>query len=72
MSDGFSIRLPRDIAKKLDALAKRLERSRTFIVKKAIEEYLEEYEDYLVAVHRLRDQNDALVSEKGLVYSFAP
>ena len=72
MSEALSLRLPEDIAKKLDALAKTLERSRTYIVTKAIQEYLEEYEDYLLALHRLQDKNDAIVSEKDLVKSLAP
>jgi len=72
MSEALSLRLPEDIAKKLDTLAKTLERSRTYIVTKAIQEYLEEYEDYLLALHRLQDKNDAIVSEKDLVRSLAP
>ncbi len=67
MTEAISVRLPEDIANRLDVLAKSLERPKTYIVTKALREYLEEYEDYLVALHRLNDKNDRLVSEKELV-----
>ena len=67
MSEAVSVRLPEDIARRLDELAKSLDRPRTYIVTKALREYLEEYEDYLVALHRLNDKNDKLVAEKELV-----
>ena len=62
----MSIRLPEDVARRLDQLAKSLDRPKTYIVTKALREYLEEYEDYLVALQRLRDKDDRLVSEKEL------
>jgi len=67
MSDTVSVKLPKDIAKRLDELAKSLDRSKTYIVTKALREYLEEYEDYLIALNRLNDKNDRIISEKELV-----
>ncbi|MDG7029425.1 MAG: ribbon-helix-helix protein, CopG family [Nitrososphaerota archaeon] len=67
MSEAVSVRLPEDIAKRLDELSKSLDRPKTYIVTKALREYLEEYEDYLIAVHRLNDKDDRAVSEKELV-----
>ena len=67
MSEPVSVRLPEDVAKRLDRLAKSLDRSKTYLVTKALNEYLEEYEDYLVAVHRLNDKDDRVVTEKELV-----
>jgi len=67
MTEAVSIRLPDDVAKRLDELAKSLERSKTYIVTKALREYLEEYEDYLIALHRLNDKNDRVISERDLV-----
>ena len=63
----MSVRLPQDLAKRLDELAKSLDRPKTYIVTKALKEYLEEYEDYLIALHRLNDKDDKVVSEKELV-----
>ena len=67
MTEAVSIRLPNDVAKRLDELAKSLDRPKTYIVTKALREYLEEYEDYLIALHRLNDKNDRVVSEKDLI-----
>ncbi|MDG6902579.1 MAG: ribbon-helix-helix protein, CopG family [Nitrososphaerota archaeon] len=67
MSEAVSVRLPNDVAKRLEDLAKSLDRPKTYIVTKALREYLEEYEDYLIALHRLNDKDDRLVSEKELV-----
>jgi RHH-type transcriptional regulator, rel operon repressor / antitoxin RelB len=66
MSEAVSVRLPEDIAKRLDELSKSLDRPRTYIVTKALKEYLAEYEDYLIALHRLHDKDDRIVSEKEL------
>ncbi len=62
MTTTVSIRLPDEIAKELDALATSLERSKTFIIRKAIESYLRDYADYLIALERLRDKDDEIIS----------
>jgi len=67
MSEPVSVRLPEDIAKRLEELAKSLDRPKTYIVTKALREYLEEYEDYLIALHRLNDKDDRAVSAEELV-----
>ena len=67
MSKATSVKLPEDVAKRLDELARSLDRPKTYIVTKAIREYLEEYEDYLIALHRLNDKDDRTISEKELV-----
>jgi RHH-type rel operon transcriptional repressor/antitoxin RelB len=67
MSAPVSVRLPEDVAKRLDRLSKSLDRPKTYIVTKALREYLEEYEDYLVALHRLNDKDDKVVSRKELL-----
>lgn len=67
MNEALSVRLPEDVAKRLDELARSLDRPKTYIVTKALREYLEEYEDYLIALHRLNDKDDQVVSRKELV-----
>ncbi len=62
MSTAVSIRLPDEIAHKLEDLAGVIERSKTFIIRKAIESYLQEYADYLVALERLKDKDDEIIS----------
>lgn len=61
------MRLPDDVSKKLDRLAKSLDRPKTYIITKALKEYLEEYEDYLVALNRLNDKDDRIISKKALI-----
>ncbi len=67
MSEAVSVRLPENMAKRLNKLAKTLERSKTYIVKKALQEYIEEYEDYLIALHRWSDKEDAIITQEELV-----
>lgn len=62
MTTSVCIRLPEDIVSELDELASSLERSRTFIIRKALETYLEEYADYQVALDRLRDKDDPVIT----------
>ena len=65
MSTAVSIRLSDDIAHELEGLARTIERSKTYIIRKAIESYLREYADYLVATKRLNDNdNDIISSDK--------
>jgi RHH-type rel operon transcriptional repressor/antitoxin RelB len=66
MSPSLTIRIPDDIAQRLDALAKSLDRPKSYIVKKAMESYLEEYSDYLIAVNRLHDKDDAVITSREL------
>ncbi len=67
MSEAVSVRLPQDVVERLNVLAKSLDRPKTYIITKALREYLEEYEDYLMALHRLNDKDDRVVSERELV-----
>jgi RHH-type rel operon transcriptional repressor/antitoxin RelB len=43
-------RIPSPLSRRLDSVAKRTGRSKAYYVKKAIENYLEDMEDYLRAV----------------------
>ncbi|MGP8069413.1 MAG: ribbon-helix-helix protein, CopG family [Candidatus Bathyarchaeia archaeon] len=69
MTETVSVRLPKDTARRLEELAQVLERSKTYIVTNALHEYLEEYEDYLIAIHRLNEKADRVISEKELANS---
>jgi len=66
VSTAISIRLPDAVAKKLDGVARETERSRSFIVQKAVESYLEDFAELQIALDRLRDASDAVVSGKEL------
>jgi len=66
MSTAISVRLPEKLAKQLDDISKETERSRSFIIQKALESYINDYADLQIALDRLHDKTDAIVSGKEL------
>jgi len=62
VSTTVSIRLPEEIAKLLDDLAEETERTRSFHVQKAVRVYLEQFADAQIALDRLRDATDPVIS----------
>lgn len=66
MSEVFTMRLPEELSSELDELARTLDRPRSYLIRKALEEYIEEYEDYLIALERWNDKNDEIISGKNL------
>jgi len=62
MSISVSIRIPEDLASRLDSIAEETERPRSFVIQKALEAYLEDYADLQVAIDRLRDKNDPIIT----------
>jgi RHH-type rel operon transcriptional repressor/antitoxin RelB len=62
----ISVRLPKAIAEQLDNIARETERPRSYIVQKALESYIEDYADLQVALDRLHDKTDPVVSGKEL------
>ena len=62
MSKAISIRIPEDLALKLSDIAKETERPRSFHVQKALESYLAEIADLQVALDRLHDISDPIVT----------
>ena len=66
MSAALSIRLPEPLAKELNQIAEETERSRSFHVQKAIENYVEDFADVQIAIDRLRNPRDPVVSGRDL------
>jgi RHH-type rel operon transcriptional repressor/antitoxin RelB len=66
MPISVSIRLPDKTAQALDELASATERSRTYLIIKALEAYLADHADYQVALDRLRDKDDPIISSAEL------
>jgi len=66
MLKSISARLPKELADRLDKIAKETERPRSYIIQKALEYYLEELADLQVALDRLYDKADPVVSGKEL------
>jgi RHH-type rel operon transcriptional repressor/antitoxin RelB len=63
---SLSVRLPKNVAKDLDQVASATDRPRSYLVLKALESYLSEYADYQIALDRLRDQDDLIISSREL------
>jgi RHH-type rel operon transcriptional repressor/antitoxin RelB len=66
MSTAISVRLPDTVARKLGRVAKETERSRSFVVTKAVETYLDDFADLQVALDRLHDTSDPVVSSRDM------
>ena len=62
MSKAISIRIPDDLASKLTEISKETERPKSFHVQKALEAYLTNVADMQIAVDRLHDSSDAILS----------
>jgi RHH-type rel operon transcriptional repressor/antitoxin RelB len=62
MSTAISVRLPKNLADQLDGIARETERPRSFIIQKALESYIEDFADLQIALDRLHDKGDAIIS----------
>ncbi len=62
MSTALSVRLPDKLAKELNSIALATERSKSFLVQKALESYLQDQADLQVSLDRLRDTSDSVIS----------
>ena len=70
MSTAISVRIRDDLASKLSEIAKETERPKAFHVQKAIETYLSEMADLQIALDRLHDPSDPLVSLENMRKNF--
>ena len=66
MGATVSIRLPDELTKLLDEIARETERPRSFHIQKAIEAYINDIADLRIAIDRLRDPKDVVISGKDL------
>jgi len=66
MSTAISVRLPKNLADQLDNIAEETERPRSYIIQKALESYMEDYADLQVALDRLHDKADPVISGRQL------
>jgi RHH-type rel operon transcriptional repressor/antitoxin RelB len=61
-TDAISIRLPSALLKELEKIARSSDRPKSYLVRKAIEQYVDEHADYRLALERLRDSDDEIIS----------
>lgn len=66
MSKIITVRLPEEVSKKLDDLSLEIRRKKSFIIKSALEQYLDEYADYQIALDRLKDKQDKIITSEDL------
>ena len=64
MSTAVSIRLPDVLVKELTHISDETDRPRSFHIQKALESYIEDFADVQIALDRLRDQKDPVVSSR--------
>ena len=62
MSTALSVRIPDKLASQLSEIARETERPKSFHIQKAIEAYLTEIADLQVALDRLHDTSDPVIS----------
>ena len=70
MRTAISVRLPKELADQLNGIARETERPRSFIIQKSLESYIEDFADLQVALDRLQDKSDPIVSGRKLRKSF--
>lgn len=66
MSKVITVRIPEEVSEKLDDLSKEIRREKSFIIKSALEQYLDEYVDYQIALDRLKDKDDKMITSEDL------
>lgn len=60
----LALRLPPEIEKRLEKLAKKTGRTKSYYAKQAILEFLDDREDYLLAIARLEEERPAIPIEE--------
>jgi predicted transcriptional regulator len=66
MNTSLSVRISESLARELDEVAKSTERSRSFHIQQALKSYLKEQADLQIALDRLQDSTDPVVSLKNM------
>jgi RHH-type rel operon transcriptional repressor/antitoxin RelB len=62
----ISVRLPDEISRRLNALAKKTKRTKTSFIREMIEEELADYEEAYTALERLNDKNARYLTSEEL------
>lgn len=57
-----ALRLPDNLLNDVEKVAKQLQRPKSFVIRRAIETYMHDYADYQIALDRLNDKDDEIIS----------
>jgi predicted DNA-binding protein len=68
----ISVRLPGPTAKALDQVCRATDRPRSYFILKALDRYLTEQAEYQVALDRLVDKDDKIISSREMRARFEP
>ena len=60
----IAVRLPKELEMQLDRMATITHRSKSYYIRKALENFFEDREDYLIAAARLEEKNDRVPYKK--------
>lgn len=60
----LAVRLPEKLEERLSALSDQTHRSKSYYVKRALEDFLDEHEEHLLALSRLEKKNPRLTPEE--------
>ena len=66
MVKARSVRLSDKLLDALDRVADAVDRPRSYIIRKAIEAYVDEYAEYQIGLGRLRDKDDPIITGQEL------
>ena len=69
---ALSVRLPEDIETRLEALAQKTGRTKTFYIREAVLEHLEDLEDYYLALERMQNPEGKPVSLEDVIARLRP
>ena len=64
MEKQLIFRLPDELYQKVIAVSDEIQRPKSFIIRKALEIYINDYADYQIALDRLNDKDDKIISSK--------
>ena len=62
MNNTISVRISKELANELEHIAQETERSKSFHVQKAIELYLQDRAELQIALDRLNDSSDSIIT----------
>lgn len=58
----IALRLPEQLEAELNSLCTRLNRTKSYILRKALEAFINDYVDYEIAFERLHDKDDEILT----------
>jgi len=64
MEKGIIFRASEELYDNLNWISKEMDRPKSFVIRKALELFMNEYVDYLIALDRLRDKDDSIITSK--------